>query len=213
MTSAGHDAGHREPAHGPARPDRGDPVPAGVPAPWLLVTGGLLAGIATAAVLGWRWDLPAAIVLAFAAVPLVVYDLRQHRLPDRIVAPAALAVLVALVGAAAAQSQWADLVRGLAASLVSGTGYLVLALLRPTGLGLGDVKLGTVLGLWLGWLGWAHLVTGVMAAVILGGLWAVVLVVTGRARAGDAMPFGPWLLAGAAVATIWTEELTGGLAG
>lgn len=183
------------------------------PAPRWLVAGALVGAALAVVALGWRPDLPAAIVLAAAAVPLAFIDAAEHRLPDRILLPAGALVLLALVTAAAATSQWDALLRGLLAAMACGAGYLVLALMRPTGLGLGDVKLGMVLGLWLGWLGWAHVLVGVVAAMILGGCWAMGMVLGGRARGSDAMAFGPWLLLGAAVATVWTDALLVGAVG
>jgi leader peptidase (prepilin peptidase)/N-methyltransferase len=72
-------------------------------------------------------------------------------------------------------------------------------------MGMGDVKLAGVLGLFLGWLGWDALAVGALAAFILGGLFGVALIVARRARSKTAIPFGPWMLVGA-----WIGILAGG---
>ena len=66
-----------------------------------------------------------------------------------------------------------------------------------TGLGLGDVKLGAVIGLWLGWLNPWMLVFGLCFGVFLGGIAALFMLVTRRASRNDPMAYGPYLIAGA----------------
>src|SRR5690606_12175988 len=75
--------------------------------------------------------------------------------------------------------------------------YLLLALIRPDGMGMGDVKLAGVLGLFLGWLGRGPLVVGAFAAFVLGGVFGIALMAVRRAGRRTRIPFGPWMLAGA----------------
>ena len=81
-------------------------------------------------------------------------------------------------------------------ALAVGSVSLALAYLR-TGLGLGDVKLGAVIGLWLGWLDPWMLVFGLCIGVFLGGIAALFLLITRRASRKDPMAYGPYLIAGA----------------
>ncbi|MFD1505139.1 prepilin peptidase [Georgenia yuyongxinii] len=149
-------------------------------------------GAAVAAAGGW---------LALVAAFLTVVDLRTHRLPNRFVGAGTLGALLLLVLAAATGGGWAPLGRAVAAGAVCLVAYFVLALLRAGGLGLGDVKLAGLLGLWLGWFGWSAALTGVLAGFVLGGVYAVGLLVTRRATRTTAIAFGPWMLLGAAVVT------------
>lgn len=86
--------------------------------------------------------------------------------------------------------------RALLSAIIAVVALTAMALL-PSGLGLGDVKLWAVLGLWLGrfaaWAPVAALVTG----FFLGGLAAVVLIVLRRVGRKDHIAFGPYLAAGA----------------
>jgi len=182
-------------------PSRRRPPPGAVAA--LCVATALL----TVVLHGWRADLPAAVLLAVVGVVLAVEDLASHRLPNAVLAPTAVALGLLLVVAAIAGGTWTDLVRAAVAAVACGLGYLVLALLRPTGLGMGDVKLGAVLGAWLGWLGWGAVVLGVLAGFVLGGLAGLVLLATRRATRTTTIAFGPWLLLGAAVAGVATVRL------
>jgi leader peptidase (prepilin peptidase)/N-methyltransferase len=69
-------------------------------------------------------------------------------------------------------------------------------------MGFGDVKLAGVLGLYLGYLGWAHLFAGTFAAFVLGGLWSVAILLSRKGNLRSAIPFGPFMLAGAAAAMV-----------
>ena len=95
------------------------------------------------------------------------------------------------------------------AGLALAGGYLVLALISPSGLGMGDVKLAGLLGIVLGWYGWEQVLAGTIAAFVLGGLAAVVLLVTARADRRTHLAFGPWMIAGAVVGLVWGSALFG----
>lgn len=170
-------------------------------APPVLVGAAVVAAALALVVVGWRADLPAALLLAVVGVLLAAEDFASHRLPNAVLQPTAVALVLLLTVAALVDDAWPDLLRAVLAALVCGAGYLVLALLRPTGLGLGDVKLGALLGLWLGWLGWQAVVVGVLAGFIVGGVAGLFLIAVRRADRRSAIAFGPWMLLGAAVAT------------
>ena len=78
--------------------------------------------------------------------------------------------------------------------------YFVLRLVYPPGMGFGDVKLAGVLGMYLGYLGWPHVFAGTFAAFLLGGMWSIGLLALRRGTLKSAIPFGPFMLAGAAAA-------------
>ncbi|MFD0891219.1 prepilin peptidase, partial [Streptosporangium algeriense] len=92
-------------------------------------------------------------------------------------------------------------VPGLAGALLGGlvlTGlYLLLFLVNPEGMGLGDVKFAAALGTALGWLGWDALVTGTFLGFLAGGLYGGALVAARRAGRGSEIPFGPFMAVGA----------------
>jgi leader peptidase (prepilin peptidase) / N-methyltransferase len=178
----------------PAPPALGTPVLA-------LLTAGLF--VLTALRFGWSAELPAFWVLAAAGVLLAAVDLRFRLLPDRVVLPALGACALLLAAAAAVEGSWPDLLRAVLGSAALFAGYLVLALLAPAGLGMGDVKLAALLGLHLGWLGWGAVVLGAAAGFVVQALAAVVLLATGRVGLRGELPFGPAMLAGAGLAIGW----------
>jgi len=182
-----------------------------------LATGGFFALVAAVV---WPWtavpteaaplvaallELVAFLWLAGASVALAIIDVEHHRLPDAIVLPSYAVGLVLLGASSALSGEWDALLRGVVGMAALFVFYLALALVKPGAMGLGDVKLAGVLGLWLGWLGWGELVVGAFAAFLLGGLFSIVLLATRRAQRTGGIPFGPWMLAGA-----WAGVLVGG---
>lgn len=169
----------------------------------VVLAAGAGAGAATAA-RGWA-DLAGLAVLAVACGLLVVIDLAVHRLPDVIVGPTALVLLLSLTLAALTEDAWPALGRAALAGTAMGLLYFVLALIAPSGMGLGDVKLAGLLGLFLGWLGWPHVVLGTLGGFLVGGVVAVSLLAARRATMRTSFAFGPWMIVGAAVGAGWGE--------
>ncbi|WP_413250361.1 prepilin peptidase [Sinomonas flava] len=141
---------------------------------------------------------------AWMSARLAVIDIRSHLLPNRIVLPSYWAALP-LAGAAALGTGAFDVgaaLRVLGGGAVLWLVYFVLRVVYPAGMGFGDVKLAGVLGLYLGFLSWSHLFWGTAAAFLLGGLFGLALIVTRRGTAKSAIPFGPFMLAGTALALL-----------
>lgn len=139
---------------------------------------------------------------AVVSVALAVIDIRTHRLPNRIVLPAYPVALVLFAVACLLGAEWSALLRAALGMTVLFAFYFVLRLITPSGMGGGDVKLAGVIGLYLGWLGWPAVAIGAFAAFLLGGGYGLALLVLRRASRRTAIPFGPWMLAGAWLAIL-----------
>jgi leader peptidase (prepilin peptidase)/N-methyltransferase len=150
--------------------------------------------------------------LASISVALGLIDADTRTLPNRIVLPAYLVGAALLAGASLLAGDPSALLRAAAGLGILGGLYLVIALVSG-GMGLGDVKLAGVLGMYLGWLGWDALAVGGIAGFVLGGLWGVGLLVTRRARRGSSLPFGPWMLGGAWSGVLWGTPIAEGYLG
>lgn len=133
-------------------------------------------------------------------VRLAVIDGRTHRLPDRIVLPSYPAAVLLLGAAAGSAGEWQRILGMLGGAALLLAGFAVLHLLHRHGLGLGDVKLAGLLGLYLGFTGWPAVWWGTFFAVVLGGTWSAALVLARRATPTSSVAFGPFLIAGAALA-------------
>jgi leader peptidase (prepilin peptidase)/N-methyltransferase len=166
---------------------------------WVLAA--TLVTIATVAAVAVRFGLspqaPAFCALAAAGVPLAFIDAREYRLPNVITLPAYPASL-ALLGVAAAflaggAGRFAHALIGMAAAVVL---FLILALLSPSGLGAGDVKLAGPLGAYLGWLGATAFLAGLLAGFVLAAVAGLGLLLAGKATRRSQLPLGPFLIAG-----------------
>ena len=104
-------------------------------------------GVLAAAAARWSALLPAYLVFAVIAAVLVVVDAEHHRLPNRLLYPAAAAALVLLAVAAWVRGDWSAYLRAVEAGTVVYVVFLALALISPKSLGMGDVRLAAVLAL------------------------------------------------------------------
>ncbi len=142
-------------------------------------------------------DLPAWLWFVLLGLLLGVVDVREHRLPNRVLLPGTALAVLLLTGAASVSDRWDDLGRGLLAGLTCFGLLLVMALISPSGLGMGDVKLVALTGLYLGWLGWSSVVTALFLGFLAQGLLGLWLLAARRAQLSTDLPFGPALLVGA----------------
>jgi leader peptidase (prepilin peptidase) / N-methyltransferase len=141
-----------------------------------------------------------AFIASFFCVVLVVLsaiDLTHRIVPNRIVLPAALAVLVAQT-ALEPSPEWA-------LGALGASGFLfVAALAYPAGMGMGDVKLALLLGAMLGRTVPVALMVGMFAALVPS---VVLLVRHGSAARKMGIPFAPFLAFGALVALFFGDAL------
>lgn len=150
------------------------------------------------------WGVGALRVLLFTVVAagglwLAIVDHRTHLLPNAIVVPLAIAVGAGTVFLAIATAEPARLIWAVAGGAGLGLFYLLLGL--GGGVGLGDVKLATVLGVYLGWYGWEAPIAATVAAYLLAAPHATAVTVI-RRRYPDRdsrIAFGPYLIAGALI--------------
>ena len=148
-------------------------------------------------VFGAGGELPAYLYLAFIAVVLSLVDIAEKRLPNAVVYPSLVVLPALLMIASASSGSWSALVGAFLGGAALFTFYFVLALVSPSSIGMGDVKLAAVLGLALGYLGWTSVLVGSVAAFLVGGLVALVALSARRVTLRGSIPFGPSMLAGA----------------
>lgn len=161
-------------------------------------TGAAFASVAAAAVYGGlaAWAVPAFLYAAAISVALALIDVDVHRLPDAIVLPSYPVMLALLAVASGGTGDWWALVRAVVGGAAGFAFYFLLAFVYPAGMGFGDVKLAGILGMLLGWLGWAELVVGGFLGFLLGGVAGLVLILTRLATRRSMIPFGPYMLLG-----------------
>ena len=159
--------------------------------------------VAVAIRFGSDWALPAYLVLTAALLAISIIDLEHFIVPDRITGPLTVSALVLLAGAAAADGHWSRFGRSLLGGLAFFAFLLLLNIINPRGMGMGDVKLSFSLGLFLGWLGWGQVFLGGFLSFLLGAVVGVGLIATGLKSRKDHVPFGPFLASGTLITILW----------
>ena len=155
--------------------------------------------LAVVCVIVFGWSLDALVGAAGCAVlvAVTVTDIERRIIPNRIVLPATAVALVV-------QTLRDPGVEWLVASLAAGGFFLMLALVYPAGLGMGDVKLAAFLGAWLG----RDVAVALFVGTLLGALPAIaVLLRRGAAGRKVTMPYVPALAAGAVVALFFGDAV------
>jgi len=133
-----------------------------------------------------------ALYLLVVAWPLTVIDLREHRLPNRLVLPAFPVAFLAQLIATIISADWA---RQLSAVLIAlAVGVIGLGANYIDTLGMGDVKLATVIALTLGYFNpWLPAIA-IGIAFVLAFAVVIVLITFGKVKIGSSIPLGPYLL-------------------
>jgi leader peptidase (prepilin peptidase)/N-methyltransferase len=182
----------------------GNPIPARYP---LVEAGCGVLFAAVAARFGADWALPAYLVLTAALLAISIIDLEHFIVPDRITAPLTVSALALLGMAASADGNGWRYGRTVLGGLAFFAFLLLLNLLYPRGMGMGDVKLSFSLGLYLGWLGWGQVFLGGFLAFLLGALIGVGLIAAGLKGRKDFVPFGPFLALGTFLTILWGDPI------
>jgi len=141
---------------------------------------------------------PALLMLA-ALVAITFIDLERQMIPDMITLPGIVTGLFANLATGAVP--WLDAVIG---ALVAGGLFFAIILASGGGMGGGDMKLGAMLG---AFLGWQLTLVALFLAVVVGGGVALGALTAGRKGRKDPLPFGPFLAVGGAAALLWGRRL------
>jgi leader peptidase (prepilin peptidase)/N-methyltransferase len=154
---------------------------------------------------GTDWSLPAFLVLGVLGVQLARIDFARHLLPNPLVLTLLSVGLALFVVSSTATAGWAELLRAAAGAAILFVVYLILAIISPNGIGMGDVKLAAPVGLYLGYLGWSQLFYGGALGFVVGGIFSVVLIRLNRAEKPSEVAFGPSMLAAALGLVLFTS--------
>lgn len=186
-----------------------EPIPAGYP---LVEASNAVLWIAAGLRFGATWELIPYAILFSVLLALSVIDLELYILPNKITYPSVLISLVALV-------PLSYLVRdnpgtSIAAALIGGVayaGFLGMTLIayeliaKKEGMGMGDVKLAALLGIWIGWINPLLILHALIAASVIGLVVGVGIMFV--RKESKPYPFGPWLALGAIVVIMASKQI------
>jgi leader peptidase (prepilin peptidase)/N-methyltransferase len=145
-------------------------------------------------------DIALGLLLVTALVPITLIDLEHRLIPNRITLPAAVAAVIAAV-----LLDVSFVPEQLIAGVAAGGFFLLAALAYPRGMGMGDVKLAGMLGLYLGRAVAPAIFAGLIAGVVVGA--AVIARKGAREGRKTAVPFGPFLALGGLVGLFFGDAI------
>jgi leader peptidase (prepilin peptidase)/N-methyltransferase len=155
---------------------------------------------AVIAVSGFDQDALLGIAFVTMLIPVALIDLDHRVIPNRILLPAAITAPVIL-----AVTDLDALPAHLIAGAAAGGFFLLAALVYPRGMGMGDVKLAGVMGLYLG----RNVAPAILFALIAGTIVGIAIIARKGSVQGrkTAVPFGPFLAAGGLVGLLAGNEI------
>jgi leader peptidase (prepilin peptidase)/N-methyltransferase len=147
--------------------------------------------------------------LIAVSIRLSIIDVRQHRLPNRIVLPAYPITVLGQFIASALGNDWPNLLSALGCALLS---FVVgLAANRWASLGMGDVKLIGAIALSLGWFSFLAPLVSVVLAFVIACAVVLFMVALRKTTMGSSFALGPYLLVGFVLTQMltWSSYLGG----
>lgn len=135
----------------------------------------------------------ALVSLVTASAALIYTDVRSRLLPNSIVFGAIAVGAITMTTTAALMGFWTQLLFAGIGCVALFASYLAIALIRPGGMGGGDVKLAALVGMYLGWFGWQVFIVGTVGAFVLAAghlVWK-----NSRGRLPERLAFGPYMIA------------------
>jgi prepilin signal peptidase PulO-like enzyme (type II secretory pathway) len=142
-------------------------------------------------------ELGLTLILFSALVVIFFIDLEHQVIPDEILLPVIFLFLLSKISA----SPFNTFLPAAGASLFL---FLIWAVTRGRGMGLGDVKLAFLMGLVLGF---PKVVVAFYLAFLTGAIIGVILILVKKARFGQKIAFGPFLAAATVVTFLWGEKI------
>ena len=144
------------------------------------------------------------LMFTWILISLTMIDVHKQLLPDNITLPLLwLGLIFALF----------DTYTSLQASVIGAiAGYLSLWTVFQTfklvtgkeGMGFGDFKLLAAMG---AWMGWTMLPQIILVSSVIGAIAGSIMLVTGKARTQQPIPFGPYLAVAGWIALLWGNDI------
>jgi leader peptidase (prepilin peptidase)/N-methyltransferase len=163
--------------------------------------------VAAAVRFGADWALPAFCVFLASLLAISLIDVEHYIVPNRIIYPTLALCIPLLVLAAALGNRWDWLAEAAVGGVAGFLGLFIIHVVQPRGMGFGDVRLAGVIGMMLGWLGLGHVALGLFLGFVMAAVIGIALIAIKVRSRKDAIPFGPFLAAGAALTVFFGNSL------
>lgn len=157
---------------------------------------------------GLTMALPAYLYLVAISITLAMIAADNMRLPDSLVLPSYVMAVLLLMPAGADLGEWYPALRAVAGLVTLSGIYFALTLAYPSILNLADVKLASLLGLYLGWMSWSALLVGALGGLMIGALGGGLRIAAQHSGRGARVTLGPWMIVGTGLALFVTVPVT-----
>jgi len=163
-----------------------------------------LASLTVAYTFGVTIQTVAALIFTWVLIALTLIDIKKQLLPDTITLP--------LLWAGISLSFF-DIFTDLSSSVIGAiAGYMILWLIyqlfklltKKEGMGFGDFKLLAALG---AWVGYSYLPQIILVSSVVGSIIGISMIVIGRTKQHQPIPFGPYLAVAGWIALLWGETI------
>ncbi len=159
-------------------------------------------------VVAWKYGVTlqtfGALLFTWTLIALTMIDVHKQLLPDNLTLPLLwLGMIFALFETYT--SLQASVIGAIAGYLVLWTVFHLFKLVTgKEGMGFGDFKLLAAMG---AWMGWAMLPQIILVSSVVGAIAGSIMLVTGKTRSQQPIPFGPYLAAAGWIALLWGQEI------
>lgn len=137
------------------------------------------------------------IISVLIVVSFIDYELQL--IPNKIIYPSIVFSLILILATSGVEA----LLSSLAGFLIGGGLLLVIVVIQPKGMGLGDVKLAALSGLYLG----PKVLISLFLSFLIGAVVSVVLLLLKLKTRKDHIPFGPFIAISAVITLFWGDKL------
>lgn len=152
--------------------------------------------------LGFGFDLIFGFLILGFLVVIFVYDLKHFIIPDKVIYPAiAIAAIATLRGVPFGSSNFSAWPSALGAAAFFGA---IVLISRGKWMGVGDIKLGFLMGLILGW---PNILVALFLAFLIGAIIGVGLIISDKKTLKSEVPFGPFLVTGTIISLFWGQKI------
>lgn len=135
-------------------------------------------------------------LIACFLIILFVFDLKHYLVPDKVIYPA---IIITIIYRLFANFHY------FLAALVGGGFFLIIVLIsKGKWMGVGDIKIGALMGLLLGW---EFLLTALFLAFLIGAIVAIILLILKKKTFQSEIPFGPFLIGATFITLLWGNIL------
>ena len=146
-------------------------------------------------------------LIACFLIIIFVYDLKHYIIPDKIVFPAILAIGIWHLVSGIFYNSYSKypILNIIYSAFGAAAFFLIIVLLsRGKGMGVGDVKLAFLMGLFLGF---PNILVALFSSFFLGAIVGLILIALGRKTLKSEVPFGPFLVIGTFIAMFFSQYL------